>query len=409
MAGDRLTETESSGPEIPNLDEISLSEINRRLREENLRGELERKRLEREIARLQDLVLELSHENKRLKHELKQFKSPPQLVGQVVDMLDSGDVIVKNGAGQTFLVSVSPKLEGEALVVGSRISMDRNNLTIMRTLPASKDPVIGAAEIIEKPTTTFDDIGGLDEQITEIREMVELPLSKPHLFKEVGITPPKGVLLVGVPGTWKTLIAKAVAEKTNATFIRLVGSELVQKFIGEGGRLVRELFQMAREKAPAIVFIDEIDAIGAKRMSMDTTGDREVQRTLMQLLAEMDGFNPLENISILAATNRLDIIDEALLRPGRFDRIVEIPKPDREGIGKILEIHTRRMHLENVSLDSIADRLPDTTGAHIAAICREAGMFAIRNERGHVVQEDFAKAIDKLLGQKSTFDERMYR
>jgi len=385
-----------------------MAEINRRLREENLRGELDKKRLEREIARLQDLVLELSHESKRLKHELKQFKSPPQLVGQVVDMLDTGDVIVKNGAGQTFLVSVSPKIEAPDLKIGSRISMDRNNLTIMRMLPPSKDPVIGAAEIIEKPIVTFDDIGGLEDQITEIREMVELPLLKPDLFRKVGITPPKGVLLVGLPGTGKTLIAKAVAEKTNATFVRLVGSELVQKFIGEGGRLVRELFQMAREKAPAIIFIDEIDAIGAKRMSMDTTGDREVQRTLMQLLAEMDGFNALEDISIIAATNRLDIIDEALLRPGRFDRIIEIPMPDVEGIKKILEIHTRNMNIEEIDLGKIADRLSETTGAHVAAIVREAGMFAIRSERGNVTQEDFTKAVDKLGGKDSDFDERMY-
>jgi len=385
-----------------------MAEINRRLREENLRGELDKKRLEREIARLQDLVLELSHESKRLKHELKQFKSPPQLVGQVVDMLDTGDVIVKNGAGQTFLVSVSPKIEAPDLKIGTRISMDRNNLTIMRMLPPSKHPVIGAAEIIEKPIVTFDDIGGLEDQITEIREMVELPLIKPDLFRKVGITPPKGVLLVGLPGTGKTLIAKAVAEKTNATFVRLVGSELVQKFIGEGGRLVRELFQMAREKAPAIIFIDEIDAIGAKRMSMDTTGDREVQRTLMQLLAEMDGFNALEDISIIAATNRLDIIDEALLRPGRFDRIIEIPMPDVEGIKKILEIHTRNMNIEEIDLGKIADRLSETTGAHVAAIVREAGMFAIRSERGNVTQEDFTKAVDKLGGKDNAFDERMY-
>ncbi len=385
-----------------------MAEINRRLREENLRGELDKKRLEREIARLQDLVLELSHENKRLKHELKQFKSPPQLVGQVVDTLDTGDVIVKNGAGQTFLVSVSPKIEAPDLKVGTRISMDRNNLTVMRMLPPSKDPVIGAAEIIERPVVTFDDIGGLDDQITEIREMVELPLIKPDLFREVGITPPKGVLLVGPPGTGKTLIAKAVAEKTNATFVRLVGSELVQKFIGEGGRLVRELFQMARDKAPAIIFIDEIDAIGAKRMSMDTTGDREVQRTLMQLLAEMDGFNALEDISIIAATNRLDIIDEALLRPGRFDRIIEIPMPDVEGVKKILEIHTREMNVAEVDLGKVADRLRDTTGAHVAAIVREAGMFAIRSERGNVTQDDFNKAAEKLGGKESGFDERMY-
>ncbi len=372
--------------------------------------EIEKKKLEREVLRLQDVVLQLNRENQRLKNELKQFRTPPQLVGTIVDLLHNGRALVKNGTGQTFLVSLSTELSTKTLQEGDQVSMDRNNLTIIDVLPSSKDPIISAAEIIEKPTVTYEDIGGLEEQIVEIKEAVELPLISPHLFEEVGIRPPKGILLIGPPGTGKTLLAKAVANTTEASFIRLVGSELVQKFIGEGGRLVRELFQLAKEKRPAIIFIDEIDAIGARRLSMDTTGDREVQRTLMQLLAEMDGFDPLNNISIIAATNRLDIIDEALLRPGRFDRIIEIDLPDRKGIEAILDIHTRTMSIgKGVDIPKLAKDIEGATGADIAAICMEAGMFAIRDDRTKVKMKDFKKAIDKYLKkEKMCEDDRMF-
>jgi proteasome regulatory subunit len=243
---------------------------------------------------------------------------------------------------------------------------------------------------------SYKNIGGLEEVVTEVKEMVELPLTKPKLFKDIGIKPPNGVLLAGPPGTGKTLIAKAVANSAQCTFIRIVGSEMVQKFIGEGGRLVRELFQLAREKKPSIIFIDEIDAIGARRLGMDTTGDREVQRTLMQLLSEMDGFHPLENIGVIAATNRKDIIDEALLRPGRFDRIIEVPLPEKKGRKKIFRIHTGGMRLHpNVDLDTLASRTEDFSGADIRNLCTEAGMFAIRREHKHVTVNDFNSALDK--------------
>ncbi len=223
---------------------------------------------------------------------------------------------------------------------------------------------------------------------------------KPDLYRKVGIEPPKGVLLVGPPGTGKTLLAKAVANRTQATFIRFVGSELVQKYIGEGARLVRELFQLAREKSPSIVFIDELDSVGAKRLEIATSGDREVQRTLMQLLAELDGFNPLGEVKIIGATNRPDILDEALLRPGRFDRIIEIPMPGHEARMTIFKIHTRKMSVTpDVDYGVLAGRCDGTTGADIHAMCTEAGMFAIREDREVVTMADFERAVDKVLGE----------
>jgi proteasome regulatory subunit len=261
-----------------------------------------------------------------------------------------------------------------------------------------KDPLVLGMEIEEAPDVSYSDVGGLEDQIQEIRETVELPLLKPELFKKVGIEPPKGVLLYGAPGTGKTLLARAVAHETKASFIRVIGSELVQKYIGEGARMVREMFELAREKAPSIVFIDELDAIGARRMDTSTSGDREVHRTLMQLLAEIDGFDPRGEVRILAATNRPDILDPALLRPGRFDRLIYFPLPNQKARLAIFKIHTRRMNLsKDVDLGSIARATEKATGADIRAICTEAGMFAIREGRERVEQVDFDRAIAKVL------------
>ncbi|MCK4443795.1 MAG: proteasome-activating nucleotidase, partial [Thermoplasmata archaeon] len=286
----------------------------------------------------------------------------------------------------------------ENMVVGSRVALNKQTLAVMGVLPPSLDPIVVGAEIVEKPETTYKDVGGLEDQLLEVKEAVEDPLLKPDLYEKVGIEPPKGVLLVGPPGTGKTLLAKAVANKTKAVFIRFVGSELVQKYIGEGARLVRELFELAREKAPTIVFIDEIDAIGAKRLEVATSGDREVQRTLMQLLAELDGFNPIGNVKIIAATNRPDILDEALLRPGRFDRIIDIPIPDDEARQEIFSIHTKKMNIsEGIDLSTIVRRCDGATGADIKAICTEAGMFAIREDRDVVSMTDFERAVEKVM------------
>lgn len=365
---------------------------------------LEREAYKRELSAAYDEVNMLRRERNLLKKQLDEVMKPPMLVGEVLEVVDEGEVIIKNGTGQTFITTISNDIKIEDLDIGSRVGLDRNNLVVMRVLTKGKDPIIMGSELIERPDTTYDMIGGLDESINEVKETVELPLINPKVFKKIGIKPPSGVLLVGPPGTGKTLLAKAVANSAQCTFIRIVGSELVQKFIGEGGRLVRELFQMAREKKPCIIFVDELDAIGAKRLGMDTTGDREVQRTLMQLLAEMDGFHPLDEIGIIAATNRKDIIDEALLRPGRFDRIIKVPLPDEEGREKILRIHSSGMKLaKGIDLGKIAERTEDMSGADLRNLCTEAGMFAIRMKHASVRKEDMENALEKI---KERMEER---
>lgn len=359
----------------------------------------ETKKIENEKRYLESELTHLQGEVKRLKAELERMKAPPLIIGTIRGVLETGKVVVKSTTGPTFIVNSAGHIEKETLIVGSQVALNKQTLSIMDVLPPSKDPLVIGAEIIEKPEVTYGDIGGLEEQLREIREAVEEPMIKPELYKKVGIDPPKGVLLVGPPGVGKTLLAKAVAQKTNATFIRFVGSELVQKYIGEGARLVRELFALAKEKSPTIVFIDELDSIGARRLEVATSGDREVQRTLMQLLAELDGFDPIGDVKLIAATNRPDILDEALLRPGRFDRIIKIPIPNLEARIEIFKIHTTRMNLaDDVDVEIIAAKCEGNTGAEVKSICTEAGMFAIRDGRDMVDMGDFEKALDKVRG-----------
>ena len=370
------------------------------LEERNLELVEEARRIEGEKRFVEGEMLRLQKELKRLKAELERLKAPPLIIGQIKDILSDGRVVVKSSTGPDFIVNISDYVPKENVEVGARVALNKQTLAVMGVLPPSLDPIVIGAEIIEKPDTTYKDIGGLEPQIIEVREAVEDPLLRPELYKKVGIDPPKGVLLVGPPGTGKTLLAKAVAQETHATFIRFVGSELVQKYIGEGARLVRELFDLARQKAPSIVFIDELDSIGAKRLDMATSGDREVQRTLMQLLAELDGFNPLGDVKIIGATNRPDILDEALLRPGRFDRIIDIPIPNLEARIQIFKIHMKRMNIdETIDSAEIAGKTDGATGAEIKAICTESGMFAIRDNRDTVTFIDFEKAITKVMHQ----------
>jgi len=370
------------------------------LEERNLELVEEARRVEGEKRFVEGELLRLQKELKRLKAELERLKAPPLIIGQIKDVLSDGRVVVKSSTGPDFIVNISDYVPKDNVEVGARVALNKQTLAVMGVLPPSLDPVVVGAEIIEKPETTYKDIGGLEPEIIEVREAVEDPLLRPELYKKVGIDPPKGVLLVGPPGTGKTLLAKAVAQQTHATFIRFVGSELVQKYIGEGARLVRELFDLARQKAPSIVFIDELDSIGAKRLDMATSGDREVQRTLMQLLAELDGFNPLGDVKIIGATNRPDILDEALLRPGRFDRIIDIPIPNVESRTEIFKIHMRRMNIDDtVESSELAAKTEGATGAEIKAICTESGMFAIRDNRDTVGMPDFEKAITKVMHQ----------
>jgi proteasome regulatory subunit len=349
---------------------------------------------------------ELLRENAQLKRENNQLKRMPLFVAVVVDLLDKGDVYLRQqGNNQEYLTHVNDDLYAK-LKPGTKVAVN-NALSIVKIVGNIFDSRVRVMELEESPDITFDHIGGLEHEIEEVREAVEYPLTKPEIFERVGVEPPKGILLFGPPGTGKTLIAKAVAHEARATFIRMSGSELVHKYIGEGAQLVRELFSLARERSPSIVFIDEIDAVGSTRTNDGTSGSAEVQRTLMQLLAEMDGFDNRGDVRIMAATNRVDMLDPALLRPGRFDRTISIPLPDKSARLEILKIHSRRMILDDVELDRIVDMTENTTGAELQAICREAGMTAVRREAMGVSQQDFIDAVRKVKAEVSQ-DMRMY-
>jgi proteasome regulatory subunit len=372
----------------------------RQLEERNLALREQKDRVEGEKRLIENQKLKFEREARKLRSELERLRVGPMIVGTIVDVLDENRVIVKSSTGPRFVVNLSQFID-EEIKPGAQVGLNQQSFAVMCVLPSPRDPAVFGMEIEEAPNVRFSQIGGLDIQISEIREIVELPLKRPDLFTAVGIEPPKGVLLHGPPGTGKTILAKAVAQSTEATFLRVVGSEFVQKYIGEGARLVRELFELAKSKSPAIIFIDELDAIGARRMDGATSGDREVQRTLMQILAEMDGFDARGEVKLIAATNRLDMLDPALLRPGRFDRVIEIPMPNKDARESILRIHTAGMSLDpDVNLRMISDLAEGSSGADLKALSTEAGMYAIREERTMVYQSDFESAAAKILNKE---------
>ena len=358
--------------------------------------------LEQQNEEMRDKLLDANAENnkyqqklERLTHENKKLKQSPLFVATVQELTDEGVIIKQHGNNQEALTEVTDEMR-EALTPDSRVAVN-NSLSIVKQLDSETDVRARVMQVDQSPEVSYSDIGGIDEQMEEVRETVEMPIKSPEMFDEVGIDPPSGVLLHGPPGTGKTMLAKAVANQTDATFIKMAGSELVHKFIGEGAKLVRDLFELARQSQPAVIFIDEIDAIAAKRTESKTSGDAEVQRTMMQLLSEMDGFDQRGDISIIAATNRFDMLDRAILRPGRFDRLIEVPKPDFEGREMIFKIHTRDMNIDDdVDFVELAELADGASGADIKAVCTEAGMYAIRDDRLEVQTSDFEQAWRKI-------------
>ena len=341
------------------------------------------------------LQTELRTEAARLKEENEMLKGGSLYLATVEELTDEQAIIRQHGNNQEVLTEVRPQL-ATMVEPGDRVAID-DSFTVQLVMDVETDARAQAMEIQQSPDVTYDEIGGLEAQIREVREAVEDPLVKPELFTAVGVEPPAGVLLYGPPGTGKTMLAKAVANETDATFIKMAGSELVRKFIGEGARLVRDLFALAANREPAVIFIDEIDAVASKRTDSKTSGDAEVQRTMMQLLAEMDGFDERGEIRLIAATNRSDMLDEAILRPGRFDRLIEVPKPEAAGRELIFQIHTRGMTVaDDVDYRRLADLTEAASGADIRAVCMEAGMFAIREERTEVTMADLTAAWEKV-------------
>ena len=338
---------------------------------------------------------ELSGEVDQLERENETLKTSSLYIATAEELTDDGVVVKQHGNNQEVLTEVSPSIR-ETLEAGDRVAIN-DSFSVKQILDPETDARAQAMQVDQSPDVTYDDIGGLKAELIEVREAVEEPLLNAQQFEAVGIEPPSGVLLHGPPGTGKTMLAKAVANETDATFIKMAGSELVRKFIGEGARLVRDLFELASERQPAIIFIDEIDAIAAKRTDSKTSGDAEVQRTMMQLLSEMDGFDDRGEIRIIAATNRFDMLDRAILRPGRFDRLIEVPNPDISGRERILEIHTEEMNLaEDVDLGAFAGETDGLSGAELSSLTTEAGMFAIREGRTEIRDSDFRDAHEKV-------------
>ncbi|ERG95462.1 proteasome-activating nucleotidase [Haloquadratum walsbyi] len=386
-------------PERPRLDldpEMSDAERLSAIRKHYERLLTVNEELDERLTDATETQSELQSEVDKLNRRNETLKTSSLYLASVEELTDNGEVVIKqHGNNQEVLTELSSRLDGD-LEAGDRVAIN-DSFAIQQVLDDETDARAQAMEIDASPQVTYGDIGGIDDQVREVREAVEDPLTNPELFEEVGVEPPSGVLLHGPPGTGKTMLAKAVANETDATFIKMAGSELVRKFIGEGSRLVRDLFDLAAEREPAVIFIDEIDAVASKRTDSKTSGDAEVQRTMMQLLSEMDGFDERGEIRIIAATNRFDMLDEAILRPGRFDRLIEVPKPAHEGREKILEIHTREMNVaNNVDFSELVSDLNEYSGADLASLATEAGMFAIRDDRTEVRRRDFDDAHEKL-------------
>uniref|UniRef100_A0A1I7UWD7 26S proteasome regulatory subunit 6B n=1 Tax=Caenorhabditis tropicalis TaxID=1561998 RepID=A0A1I7UWD7_9PELO len=347
---------------------------------------------------IRNLQRELLH----AKEEVKRIQAVPLIIGQFLEAVDRGHAIVGSTTGSNYYVRVLSVLDHEQLKPGCSVALHKYSNAIVDLLPPEADSSIQMLRPDEKPNISYSDIGGLDMQKQEVREAVELPLTQGELYSQIGIDPPRGVLMYGPPGCGKTMLAKAVAANTAASFIRVVGSEFVQKYLGEGPRMVRDVFRMAKENSPSIIFIDEIDAIATKRFDAQTGADREVQRILLELLNQMDGFDQMTNVKVIMATNRADTLDPALLRPGRLDRKIEFPLPDRRQKRLVFSTLCGRMNLnDDIDLEDWVARPDKISGADINAICQEAGMQAVRENRYVVLTKDFEKAYKSVVKKET--------
>lgn len=357
--------------------------------------------MEEEFIRNQEVLKPREEQNESELAKVDDLRGTPMAVGTLEELIDDNHAIVASSMGPEYYVTIMSFVNQDLLEPGCSVLLHNKVMSVVGILADDQDPMVSVMKVEKAPTESYADIGGLHEQIQEIKEAVELPLTHPELYEEIGIRPPKGVVLYGEPGTGKTLLAKAVANQTSATFLRVVGSELIQKYLGDGPKLVRELFRVADDNSPAIVFIDEIDAVGSKRYDSSSGGTREIQRTMLELLNQLDGFDERGDVKVIMATNRIESLDPALIRPGRIDRKIEFPLPDIKTKRRIFQIHTGKMNLaEDVDLEVFVMSKDDLSGADIKAVCTEAGLLALRERRMRVTQEDFVKAKEKTLYRK---------
>lgn len=395
--------------------------------------------IDNDIRVMKSDVQRIAHESRAQKERIrenqekvKMNKQLPYLVGNVVEILEpeaedgleaeeeeeggaqdidsnrkTRSAVIRTSTRQTIYLPIPGLVDTAELKPSDLIGTNKDSYLILEKLPAEFDSRVKAMEVDERPSEEYSDIGGCDKQIQELIEAVVLPMTHKDMFDTIGIKPPKGVLLHGPPGTGKTLLARACANQTNAIFLKLAGPQLVQMFIGDGAKLIRDAFELAKEKIEAgvgdgaILFIDEIDAIGTKRFGGDQNGDREVQRTMLELLSQLDGFSSNDMIKVIAATNRPDVLDPALLRSGRLDRKIELPHPSEDARVHILKIHSRKMNVgKDVVFEELARSCEDFNGAQLKAVCVEAGMLALRGERSEISHEDFIEAITVVAAKK---------
>lgn len=397
--------------EIERIKTLVLSDLEE---DEDLYKKMKDLEEELEFIELQEGFIRTEQENIRrelirAKEELRRIQSVPLNIGQFIEMVDETHGLVNSNSGSTYYVRVLSILDREKLKANCSVALHKHAHSVVDILPNEADVNIQMMKVQDKSDVSWSDVGGLDVQKQEMKEAIELPLTHPDLYLKLGIDPPRGVLLYGPPGTGKTMMAKAVASTTKATFIRVVGSEFVQKYLGEGPRMVRDVFRMAKENSPAIIFIDEVDSIATKRYDAQTGADREVQRVLIELLTQMDGFDQSTNVKVIMATNRADTLDPALLRPGRLDRKIEFPLPDRRQKRLILQTITNKMSIgTDVDLETFVSRPEKISAADLNAICQEAGMQAVRNNRYVVMHQDFENAY-KIILKRSNKDFSFYK